>query len=180
MKSAARLACLLAGLILGAGIPVIAPAPALPVAQAGFRPYLNARFGYRIDYPADFIPQGESDNGDGQVFLGQDGAELRVWGGYNIFQETPASALQEELRRSRENQRRVTYQAVGRDFFVVSGYEPVRVSGAEPFGQRIFYLKTVVRPSLQAGFEFVYPASRRERYDRDVEAIARSLRLADP
>lgn len=172
MKSAARLACLLAGLILGAGIPVIAPAPALPVAQAGFRPYLNARFGYRIDYPADFIPQGESDNGDGQVFLGQDGAELRVWGGYNIFQATPASALQEELRRSRENQRRVTYQTVGRDFFVVSGYEPD--------GRRIFYLKTVVRPSLQAGFEFVYPASRRERYDRDVEAIARSLRLADP
>jgi hypothetical protein len=172
MKSAARLACLLAGLILGAGIPVIAPAPALPVAQAGFRPYLNARFGYRIDYPADFIPQGESDNGDGQVFLGQDGAELRVWGGYNIFQETPASALQEELRRSRENQRQVTYQTVGRDFFVVSGYED--------FGQQIFYLKKIVRPSLQAGFEFVYPASRRERYDRDVEAIARSLRLADP
>ncbi|MGY2837489.1 hypothetical protein [Thermostichus sp. OS-CIW-29] len=172
MKSAARLACLLAGLILGAGIPVIAPAPALPVAQAGFRPYLNARFGYRIDYPADFIPQGESDNGDGQVFLGQDGAELRVWGGYNIFQETPASALQEELRRSRENQRQVTYQTVGRDFFVVSGYED--------FGQRIFYLKKIVRPSLQAGFEFVYPANRRDRYDRDVEAISRSLRLADP
>jgi hypothetical protein len=172
MKSAARLACLLAGLILGAGIPVIAPAPALPVAQAGFRPYLNARFGYRIDYPADFIPQGESDNGDGQVFLGQDGAELRVWGGYNIFQETPASALQEELRRSRENQRQVTYQTVGRDFFVVSGYED--------FGQQIFYLKKIVRPSLQAGFEFVYPANRRDRYDRDVEAISRSLRLADP
>ncbi|MFS8796821.1 hypothetical protein NW807_06410 [Synechococcus sp. R70.1] len=54
------------------------------------------------------------------------------------------------------------------------------ISGYEPDGQRIFYLKKLVRPSLQAGFEFVYPANRRERYDRDVEAISRSLRLVDP
>jgi len=141
-------------------------------AQLGFQPYINARFGYRIDYPADFIPQGEADNSDGQVFIGNDGAELRAWGGYNVFQATPASALQEELRRSRESRRQVTYQVAGRDFLVISGYEPD--------GQRIFYLKKLVRPSLQAGFEFVYPANRRERYDRDVEAISRSLRLVDP
>lgn len=29
--------------------------------------YVNARFGYRIDYPADWEPQQESDNGDGRV-----------------------------------------------------------------------------------------------------------------
>lgn len=161
-RSAACLACLLAGLSLENGIS----------AQLGFQLYINARFGYRIDYPADFIPQGEADNSDGQVFIGKDGAELRAWGGYNVFQATPASALQEELQRSRESRRRVTYQVAGRDFFVVSGYEPD--------GQRIFYLKKLVSPSLEAGFELVYPASRRERYDRDVEAIARSLRFVDP
>jgi hypothetical protein len=92
--------------------------------------------------------------------------------GTTSFKKPLPAPCRKSCSRSRENQRRVTYQAVGRDFFVVSGYEPD--------GRRIFYLKTVVRPSLQAGFEFVYPASRRERYDRDVEAIARSLRLADP
>ena len=92
-RSAACLACLLAGLSLENGIS----------AQLGFQPYINARFGYRIDYPADFIPQGEADNSDGQVFIGKDGAELRAWGGYNVFQATPASALQEELRRSRSS-----------------------------------------------------------------------------
>jgi len=172
MRSAACLACLLAALFVGKGIPALASPALLVLAQSSFQPYINARFGYRLDYPADFVPQGESDSGDGQVFVGEEGAELRVWGGYNIFQATPASALQEELQRSRESGRRVTYQAAGRDFFVVSGYEPGSL--------RIFYLKKLVRPSLEAGFELVYPASRRERYDREVEAIARSLRLADP
>ncbi|MFT0788249.1 hypothetical protein [Synechococcus sp. H55.10] len=172
MRSAACLARLLAALFVGKGIPALASPALLVLAQSSFQPYINARFGYRLDYPADFVPQGESDSGDGQVFVGEEGAELRVWGGYNIFQATPASALQEELQRSRESGRRVTYQVAGRDFFVVSGYEPGSL--------RIFYLKKLVRPSLEAGFEFVYPASRRERYDRDVEAIARSLRFGDP
>ena len=45
--------------------------------------YDNARFGYAIDVPPDFVGQGESDNGDGQVFLLL-GAEqaLTVWGGH--------------------------------------------------------------------------------------------------
>ncbi len=44
--------------------------------------YANARFGYEIDVPPDFAGNGESDNGDGQVFYNL-GAEqgLTVWGG---------------------------------------------------------------------------------------------------
>jgi hypothetical protein len=91
--------------------------------------------------------------------------------GTTSFKKPLPAPCRKNFSRSRENQRQVTYQTVGRDFFVVSGYEPVRVSGAD-FGQRIFYLKKIVRPSLQAGFEFVYPANRRDRYDRDVEAIS--------
>lgn len=89
MKSAACLACLLAGLLGGEGIPALASPALLVLAQSGFQPYINVRFGYRLDYPADFVPQGESDSGDGQVFIGKEGAELRVWGGYNILQATP-------------------------------------------------------------------------------------------
>ncbi len=171
MKSAIKSARLLIGLGLFGWVLTLAPTTttALVPAQAGFQTYINARFGYRIAYPADFTPQGESDNGDGQVFTGGDDAELRVWGGYNVLRETPASAMREALRHCAENQRQVTYRTVGRGFFVVSGYESD--------GARIFYLKKIVRPSLQVGFEFVYPASQRTRYDRAVGVIASSLRL---
>ncbi|MFS8741275.1 hypothetical protein [Synechococcus sp. WC10meta] len=91
------------------------------------------------------------------------------------LQRLSSNACQRLARRAAPQpiiRRQVTYQVAGRDFFVISGYEPD--------GQRIFYLKKLVRPSLQAGFEFVYPANRRERYDRDVEAISRSPSLVDP
>ncbi len=171
MKSAIKSARLLVGLVLFGWVLTLAPTTttALVPAQAGFQTYINARFGYRIAYPADFTPQGESDNGDGQVFTGGDDAELRVWGGYNVLRETPASAMRETLRHCAENQRQVTYRTVGKGFFVVSGYESD--------GARIFYLKKIVRPSLQVGFEFIYPASQRARYDRAVGVIANSLRL---
>lgn len=77
--------------------------------------------------------------------------------------------MREELRRCSENQRQVTYRTVGKGFFVVSGYEPD--------GARIFYLKKIVRPSVQVGFEFVYPVNNRSRYDQEVRVIANSLRL---
>lgn len=148
--------------------PTSLPAPSLPP-QVGYQTYVNARFGYRVVYPADFIPQGESDNGDGQVFTGPDDTELRVWGGYNVLAATPRSALRDELRRCAEQFRRVTYRQVGKDFFVVSGYIPD--------AKQIFYIKKLVHPDLEAGFEFIYPVERRARYDRDVAVIARSLRL---
>jgi len=178
MKSGIAPVRLLMGLGLCSWVLTIAPStitlPKTPflATQTGFQTYINARFGYRIAYPTDFTPQGESQNRDGQVFIGRDGAELRVWGGYNVLQETPSSALQEELRRCRENRRRVTYRTVGQGFFVVSGYESD--------GTRIFYLKKMVRPSLQVGFEFVYPVKNRSRYDRDVTVVANSLRLPTP
>jgi hypothetical protein len=84
MKSAIKSARWLIGLVWFGWVLTLAPTTttALTPAQAGFQTYTNARFGYRIAYPADFSPQGESDNGDGQVFTGGDDAELRVWGGY--------------------------------------------------------------------------------------------------
>ncbi|MBA3661908.1 MAG: hypothetical protein H0W64_09280 [Gammaproteobacteria bacterium] len=48
---------------------------------ANFNTYYNDRFNYQIEYPSFLIPQGESENSDGQVFRTKD-VELRVWGGY--------------------------------------------------------------------------------------------------
>ncbi|MGQ9896304.1 MAG: hypothetical protein ACUVR8_01895 [Acidobacteriota bacterium] len=142
---------------------------AQPTPQVGYQTYVNARFGYRVSYPADFVSQSESDSGDGQVFTGPDEAELRAWGGHNVLAETPRKALREELRRCAEGFRQVTYRQVGKDFFVISGYLPD--------AKHIFYIKKLVRPDRYAGFEFIYPVGNRARYDRAVVTIARSLRL---
>lgn len=52
-------------------------------AQAIWGYYENGRYAYGVDIPPGFDGQGQSDNGDGQVFL-FDGrvARLTVWGGF--------------------------------------------------------------------------------------------------
>lgn len=54
---------------------------------SAYQTYTNTQYGYEIDYPADFVPQGESQNGDGQVFE-RDNASLRVFGIANIDNES--------------------------------------------------------------------------------------------
>jgi hypothetical protein len=53
------------------------------VLAADWGHYANSRFGYEIAVPPGFSGQGESGNGDGQVFVSDRGTEeLRVFGGY--------------------------------------------------------------------------------------------------
>lgn len=66
---------------LAALIAIALTIPALAQPIWGY--YENARYAYAIDLPPGFEGQGESDNGDGQIFL-LDGrvARLTVWGGF--------------------------------------------------------------------------------------------------
>jgi hypothetical protein len=106
-----------------------------------YQTYHNARFAYSISYPADvFVPQGESDNGDGQRFLSKDGrAELIIYAGYaiNDSQDTLQKRFREATagRTAKQPQRVVTYKLIKDDWFVVSGRE----------GGRIFYQKTIFK-----------------------------------
>lgn len=54
-------------------------------AQAIWGYYENGRYAYGVDIPPGFEGQGQSDNGDGQVFL-LDGrvGRLGVWGGFFV------------------------------------------------------------------------------------------------
>lgn len=59
-------------------------------------PYENARFGYEIDAPPGFEGNGESANGDGQIFYNYIAAQgLSVWGGHfsEEFETEAAAAL---------------------------------------------------------------------------------------
>jgi hypothetical protein len=116
-------------------------ASAIAQGKHTYQTYQNARFAYSITYPADvFVPQGESDNGDGQRFLSKDGrAELLVYAGYatSDSQDTLQKRFREATagRTAEQPQRVVTYKLIKDDWFVVSGRE----------GGRIFYQKTKFR-----------------------------------
>ncbi len=156
------------GLALSFNLVSSLPVWAQKTPQTIFLSYTNLRFNYRVAYPADFTPQGESDNGDGQVFLSTDNAKLIAWGGFNVTKDTPSKAVEAEMRRGDEQKRKVTYKFVGKSFFVLSGYEAD--------GQQIFYIKRFIYPDRHFGFEFIYPVQKRERYDRDVKFLSNSLR----
>src|SRR6478672_5790836 len=72
--------------------------PTLAYGKSGFKKYCNARFVYCIDYPEFMVPQGESENGDGQKFLSSDKqSELIVWGSLNINNLTTGDAYKEYM-----------------------------------------------------------------------------------
>jgi hypothetical protein len=131
--------------------------------QTKYRTYNNARFGYSISYPSDLLtPQGESANGDGQIFSG-DGAEMRVFGSNMLLNETlraEYNAILEEKGGS------VTYKVFRNTFFVVSGKE----------NGRIFYQKTMKgADGAFLTFMIEYDASKRRIYDAAVTKMVKSF-----
>src|SRR5258706_14209851 len=122
MKSLIYFMCLCVGVSVAARQTVFA------TPQNDYKTYANARFKYSISYPTDLlIPQGESENGDGQVFREKSGSvEMRVYGGYKV-------PNREFHRRDAENIRKWdngAYKDIRRDlvvlFPIVDGENPYR------------------------------------------------------
>ena len=149
-------------LCVGAAVAVSQTVFATP--QNNYKTYANARFKYSISYPADLlIPQGESENGDGQVFREKPGSvEMRVYGGYNVSNETLRSRYAELIRKWNN----VTYKVIRRDWFVVSAM----VNG------KIHYQKTILRGDIFKTFEIEYDAVRGSTYNDVTDRIARSFK----
>lgn len=115
-----------------------------------WRTYVNARFGYSLCYPADLLrPQRESDNGDGRVFLGSDGTELRVWGQYNVLENSLAEIIREDETRLAADGSRITYRAMRASWYVLSGRSR----------DKVFYLRRHLSGDRSAGFELQYRAN---------------------
>ena len=145
-------------------IAVVAGATTSPGPGDGYQTYTNARFSYSVSYPADLlIPQGEAENGDGQMFTARDGsAEMRVYGGYNVLNETIAGKFAELTRKWGKG---VTYKVVRKDWFVVSAL----VNG------KIHYQKTLLRGDTFKTFSIEYDAARRATYDPVTTNIVKSF-----
>ncbi len=126
-----------------------------------YRTYSNARYGFSIAYPVGLlVPQGESDNGDGQKFVSRDGsASLTTFGSNRLDR-----SLQDEFQSAQEN-RSVTYKVLKRNMFVVSGIQ----SG------KIFYQKTLLRGDVFKTFIIEYDEQERATFDPITSRIASSF-----
>jgi hypothetical protein len=115
-----------------------------------WKSYTNVRFQYHICYPADLlVPQGEPDNSDGQKFLAHDGAQLIVYGSNNALNESLKEMLASTASRLTGASGKVTYKALKRNWFVVSG---------ENEGT-IFYSKVLYSHGQFKSFELTYDRS---------------------
>lgn len=138
------------------------------LAPAGdWRSYVNARYAYSICYPRQFVPQGEADNGDGQVFAGPGGAELRVYGSNNVLDRSLAEEMADQARLLTGRNGKVTYRFANKGSAVVSGDD-----GAGT----VFYAKTIARSDQFLSFQLRYPKAASARYKPVVETIARCFR----
>jgi hypothetical protein len=134
--------------------------------QNNYKTYTNTRFKYSIDYPDDLlIPQGEAENGDGQVFKEKGGSsvEMRVYGGYNVLNETLRSRYADLVRKWNSG---LTYKVLRRDWFVVSAM----VNG------KIHYQKTILRGDVFKTFEIEYDAVRGSTYNDVTDHISKSFK----
>ena len=129
--------------------------------------YTNARFQYAIRYPRDLlIPQGEPDNGDGERFLGRDGAALAVWGAYITLGQTLAQFETDTVSRLTGNSGTATFRRRRSTWLVVSGVTD----------DKIFHAKTLLIGNIQKSLEFTYPRETADVYRLVTTGIVSSFR----
>ena len=147
---------------------------------SGFQPkplqeYCNDRFSFCVQHPSAFIGDGESGNGDGQLFLSEDKqAEIRAYG------ELALEEVNENLSdvyTSATRHLQVSYKVVKPEWFVISGLDEKG---------KIVYRKTVKKKIRYMGGEkedtsvyqtlmITYPKSKQSLYGSYCGVISKSL-----
>lgn len=136
--------------------------------------YLNARFGYSIEYPDIFQTQKSPDNGDGIEFATKDDScSLAVWGGHNIS-GSDGHALLEERKES-------VAHIVPDSERSTAKYYSLRYSddGGKDGVEHIFHEYVLVNPDMMAGFVFKYPKDEEERFAIPVIDLENSLKMPE-
>jgi len=131
--------------------------------------YANARFGYEICYPADLLTaQPEADNGDGRKFTGTSGAELAVWGRYNVL----AQDMDTLIGDLADEGAAVTYRRATKDWAVVSG----RKNGDIFYARVLLERKAVDDVETVRAFRLTYPAGEAKTYDAVAARLAKCFK----
>uniref|UniRef100_A0A9E7ZRH2 Uncharacterized protein n=1 Tax=Bosea sp. NBC_00436 TaxID=2969620 RepID=A0A9E7ZRH2_9HYPH len=157
------------GRALSAALIVVGAGASALAADHAWNIYANARFGYEICYPADLlVTRFESDNGDGVVLSSKSGAELRVWGGYNVLEED----MDTIIARHASEDAVVSYRRTGKDWAVISGKDKGTV----------FYVKALLERNpardieTERAFRLTYPTSEARTYDAVADRLAKCFR----
>ena len=140
---------------------------ATPAAAQPWRTYRNPRFGTSIEYPDTFRPGRPPENGAGLGFTAADGASFSVYGSHNASDDNLA-ALEAFVRKNFSGGERVTYDARGPNWFVLSG----------TVGDKTFYDRHMLshRGTIINAFQLLYPTRLQRAYDPIVTRMSRSLR----
>jgi hypothetical protein len=154
-----RAACALHLLAWFAGLAMVASAARSPqpkAAQHDWKRYTNVRFQYAICYPEDLlVPQGESENGDGERCAATDGAHLITYGQNNALATSLKDTLAEVTSRLAGRSGTVTSKVLKANWFIVSGRN----------GRRVFYAKTFSSHDQYKSFELTYDLSATATYE---------------
>jgi hypothetical protein len=136
------------------------------LAPPAYKTYHNARFGYRIDYPADFRPQPEADNGDGRRFLSADGQTvLTAYASYNALDGGLAEDRKLAQQSWQKKHATLTLDQLTRTGYVLSG----QLKG------QIFYEKVVLKNNTFTTFLWEYPAARKAAMDAVIRHTIQTL-----
>jgi len=143
--------------------------------------YTNVRFAYRACYPNWLRAGRESDDGDGRIFTDKFGGEMRVFGSYVamvlidgkevLSSEAPAATpVRQAADYDAKSLDRITYQTVGRNWYVVSG----RLKG------KMVYWKTVTRDDRWISMQLSYPTNAASKWNPLVKHFASCLEALPP
>ena len=141
--------------------------------NSNYSEYCNSRFQFCIDYPKDLLGQGESENGDGQLFMSKDKqTEVRAYGMMAIEEFDKLSQQYESAIKDLT----VSYKVIKSNWFIFSGTDKKG---------NIVYRKTVKKKLddyMNGGAQDVfqtlmisYPVSQKKLYDPYCAKIAKSL-----
>lgn len=123
--------------------------------------YCNARYGFCVSYPIDFGVAPPPANGDGRSFYDRNGLAISVYGTNNALGRT----LPTEMQAQNQEFDRITYQAQGENWFVLSGYK----------NANILYRKTFVGNDFINYLYVEYPAQLKAEYDAIVAEVEHSF-----
>ncbi|KGP63815.1 hypothetical protein EP47_12345 [Legionella norrlandica] len=147
--------------------------------EVSFSSYSNARYNYQLDYPLFLIPQGESENGDGQKFIGND-AELIVYGSFFPILDSQKNQNQFNLEEEFDYEKKrlkqegfeldYTYFSLSKNIFVISGTSNTQV----------VYFKKIFVPScgVHLYFWLYYPKTEKKQWDSWVTKASKSFKYS--
>lgn len=124
--------------------------------------YCNSRFGFCVSYPAFFKRKYEAYSQDGCEFLFGKNYSLKVYGMYNVMEET-VNELFEDCKSRTD-----TYTASKDNWFVVSG---INEQG------NVYYKKTILKNDVEFTVELIYPQDRKSEYNAVLKKVIDSFQI---